>query len=288
MRLVPGDPALALPGTEADDAALLTLRRALALDRPMSTQFFAWLSQVLVGNFGRSISSGQPVLPMLMGALGPTAILATAAMLMAILIGVPCGAFAATHRMTARASVLTPLVLIGLSMPGFWVGLLLILAFAVRLPVFPASGYVSPIDSVTGHLAHLALPALTLGVAITSSTMRITRTAMLQALRGPHVRTAVAKRLSVRRAVWKHGFPIARATILIQLAVQTGKFLGGVVVIETVFSWPGIGKLAVDAVFARDFPVIQEVVLLAAVICVVINLAADLCHAMLDPQVTAR
>lgn len=285
IRLVPGDPAVALLGTEADEAALVTLRHALALDRPLSSQFVAWISHVLAGDFGRSIASGRLVLPMLQGAFGPTAILATAAVVMAVLIGVPCGIFAATHRKSTRAGALTILSLFGLSMPSFWIGLLLIFAFSIQLPLFPASGYVSPFESPMDHLAHLALPALTLGIAMTSSTMRITRTAMLQALRAPHVRTALAKGLSVRRAVWKHAFPCAWATIVVQLAVQAGKLLGGVVVIETVFSWPGIGKLAVDAVFARDYPVIQGVVLLTAVIFVLINLIADLSHAMLDPRV---
>lgn len=285
IRLVPGDPALALLGTEADAAALATLRQTLALDQPLAAQFLAWMSQVLVGDFGRSIASGRLVLPMVLAALGPTALLACSALAMAVLIGVPCGVFAATHRGSARAGGISALSLLGLSMPSFWLGLLLILAFSIQVPMFPASGYVSPLVSPLGLLQHLALPALTLGIALASSTMHITRSAMLQALRAPHIRTALAKGLSVRRAVWGHAFAAARGTILVQLAVQSGKLLGGVAVVETVFSWPGLGKLVVDAVFARDYPVIQAAVLLSSVIFVAINLLADLGHAMLDPRV---
>jgi peptide/nickel transport system permease protein len=288
MRLVPGDPALALLGTEADAAAIATLRKTLALDRPLMAQFAAWFSRLWEGDFGRSIATGRPVLPMAMGALEATASLAIAAVGLAVLIGVPLGVFAATRRTSVGAGTVEIASVLGLSMPSFWVGLLLIFAFAIRVPVLPASGYVPLAEDPAGHLAYLALPALTLGVALAASTLRITRTAMLQSLRAPHIRTALAKGVSARRVVWRHAFVAARATILVQLAVQVGKLFGGAVVVETLFSWPGIGKLTVDAVFARDYPVLQGAVLLAAVIFVLINLLADIGHAMADPRVRQR
>ena len=286
MRLVPGDPALALLGSEADPAAIATLRHDLALDQPISVQFLAWISQVAVGNLGRSIASGRMVAPMLAAALGPTVLLAASAIGLAVLIGVPAGVYVATHRGLARA--MSFLALVGMSMPSFWLGLVLILTLAIWLPVFPASGYVPFAEDPLGHLSHLALPALTLGAAMTSITLRITQTAMLQALRAPHVRTALAKGLSVQQAVWRHAFLTARITVLVQLAVQAGKLLGGVVVIETVFAWPGLGKLAVDAVFARDYPVLQGAVLLIAVTFVILNLIADLAQVLLDPRVQTQ
>lgn len=286
MRLVPGDPALALLGSEADPAAIASLRHDLALDQPIASQFLAWMSQVAVGNLGRSIASGRMVTPMLAAALWPTILLASSAMGLAVLIGVPAGVYAATHRGRARA--LTFLALLGTSMPSFWLGLLLIMTLAIWLPVFPASGYVPFAENPLGHLSHLALPALTLAAAMTSITLRITQTAMLQALRAPYVRTALAKGLSVRQAVWRHAFLTARITVLVQLAVQAGKLLGGVVVIETVFAWPGLGKLAVDAVFARDYPVLQGAVLLIAVTFVILNLIADLAQVLLDPRVQTQ
>jgi peptide/nickel transport system permease protein len=286
MRLVPGDPALALLGSEADPASIATLRHELALDQPVASQFLAWISQMAVGNLGRSMASGREVLPMLAAALVPTAILATSAMGLAVVIGVPGGVYMATHRNRARG--LTFMALLGMSMPSFWLGLILILMFAIRLPVFPASGYVPFAQDPLGHLAHLALPALTLATAMTSITLRITQTAMLQALRAPHVRTALAKGLTVRQAVWGHAFLTARISVLVQLAVQAGKLLGGVVVIETVFAWPGLGKLAVDAVLARDYPVLQGAVLVMALAFVALNLIADLVQVLLDPRVQTR
>lgn len=283
-HLVPGDPALAVLGTEADEVALAALRRSLALDRPLATQFAGWLGHVCVGDFGRSFQTGRAVLPMLTAAIGATGSLVGTALCVAVLVGVPCGVFAASHPQSAGSRSLTILSLVGISVPGFWLGLLLILGFAIRVPVFPASGHVALSQDPAGHLAHLALPAMTLAIGLTSATTRITRTAMLQALRAPHMRTALAKGLTRNRTIWAHALVCARGTILVQLAVMTGRLMAGVVVIETVFSWPGIGKLVVDGVFARDHPVIQGSVLLISAMLVVVNLLADLAHAILDPR----
>lgn len=285
IRLVPGDPALALLGMEADEAAIAALRRQLALDQPLPVQYFAWLGRVLTGDFGRSIQGGREVFPLLVGALGPTALLALAAVVISLLIAIPAGIVAATRRNTAADYGASFAALCGLSMPSFWLGILLILAFSVHFPILPASGYVSPRADLLGFLSHLVLPALTLGAALAAATMRMTRATMLEVLRSDYVRTARAKGVRRRSVVWGHAFRNAQIPIVTLLGVQIGQLLGGVVITETVFSWPGIGKLTVDAIFARDYPVVQGAVLLTATLFVLINLATDLIYTLIDPRV---
>jgi peptide/nickel transport system permease protein len=285
IRLVPGDPAIALLGLEADEASIAAMRRQLALDQALPVQYLAWLSHVLTGDFGRSIQGGREVLPMLVGALVPTALLASAAVLISLLIAVPAGTAAATRRNTSTDYAASFAALCGLSMPSFWLGILLILAFSIYIPILPASGYVSPLVDPAGFLAHLVLPAVTLGAALAAATMRMTRATMLEVLRSDYVRTAQAKGVPARRVIWVHAFGNARIPIVTLLGVQIGQLLGGVVVTETVFAWPGIGKLTVDAIFARDYPVVQGAVMLTATLFVLINLATDLLYMVIDPRV---
>jgi len=285
IRLVPGDPATALLGLEADEVSIAAMRRQLALDRPLPFQYLAWLSHVLAGDFGRSIQGGRAVLPMLVGALVPTTLLALAAVVISLLIAIPAGIAAATRRNTSSDYAASFAALCGLSMPSFWLGILLILAFSIYIPILPASGYVSPLVDPASFLAHLVLPAVTLGAALAAATMRMTRASMLEVLRSDYVRTAQAKGVPARRVVWVHAFGNARIPIVTLLGVQIGQLLGGVVVTETVFSWPGIGKLTVDAIFARDYPVVQGAVMLTATLFVLINLATDLFYMIIDPRV---
>ena len=285
IRLVPGDPAVALLCNEADDAALAQLRHRLALDRTLVIQFAAWFVRVLSGDLGRSIESGRPVLSMLLSALGPTAILSATAMCVAIVLGIPGGVYMVTHRRSARASALSAFSFVGLSAPSFWLGLLLVLAFSIRLPLFPASGYVSPFESIGGQIWRLALPATTLAIPLSAAVMRMTRSAMLPALRAPHIRTALANGLPAGRVIWRHAVPSAFPSIMALLAIQAGQLLGGVVVTETVFSWPGVGKLTVDAVFARDYPLIQGAVLMSAFVFVLLASVADCLQSAFDPRV---
>ncbi len=285
IRLVPGDPAIALLGLEADERAIATLRQQLQLDQPIVIQYMSWLWRSLSGDFGRSIQGGRPVFPLLIAALGPTALLAAAALAISLAISIPAGIVAATRRNSSADYAASFLALCGLSMPSFWLGILLILAFSVYLPIFPASGYVSPLVDPAAHLRHLVLPALTLGAALAAATMRMTRATMLEVLRTDYVRTARAKGLSRRTVVWGHALRNARIPIVTLLGIQLGQLLGGVVITETVFSWPGIGKLTVDAIFARDYPVVQGAVLLTATLFVLINLATDMIYTVLDPRV---
>ncbi|PSC05639.1 glutathione ABC transporter permease GsiC [Alsobacter soli] len=285
IRLVPGDPAVALLGMEADDTALAALRAKLALDQPLWVQYFSWLAAILKGDFGRSIQGGREVLPLLASALGPTALLSAAALAISLVIAIPAGVIAATRRNTGADYAASFVALCGLSLPSFWLGILLILLFSVQIPLLPASGYVSPLVDPAGFLARLVLPAVTLGAALAASTMRMTRAAMLEVLRSDYVRTARAKGLAPSRVVWRHAFANAQIPIVTLLGIQMGQLLGGVVITETVFAWPGIGKLTVDAIFARDYPVVQGAVLLTAALFVLINLATDLVYTVIDPRV---
>src|SRR3954468_12149074 len=284
IRLVPGDPAVALLGMEADARSLAALRQQLALDQPIVVQYFTWLSHILTGDFGRSIQGGRAVFPLLLGALAPTALLSAAALVISLIIAIPAGIVAATHRNSGADYAASFLALCGLSLPSFWLGILLILTFSIWWPLFPASGYVSPLVDPIAHLRHLALPAITLGAALAAATMRMTRATMLEVLRADYVRTARAKGLSRRSVVWGHALRNARIPIVTLLGIQLGQLLGGVVITETVFSWPGIGKLTVDAIFARDYPVVQGAVLLTATLFVLINLLTDLLYTILAPR----
>lgn len=285
IRLVPGDPAVALLGMEADPRSLAALRAQLALDQPIVVQYVTWLGHILTGDFGRSIQGGRAVFPLLLGALAPTALLSAAALVISLVIAIPAGIVAATHRNSGADYIGSFLALCGLSLPSFWLGILMILAFSIYLPLFPASGYVSPLVDPIAHLRHLVLPAVTLGAALAAATMRMTRATMLEVLRADYVRTARAKGLSQRRVIWGHALRNARIPIVTLLGIQLGQLLGGVVITETVFSWPGIGKLTVDAIFARDYPVVQGAVLLTATLFVLINLVTDLIYTVLDPRV---
>ena len=285
IRLVPGDPVTALLGMEADETAIRALRQQLALDQPVVVQYFAWLARIATGDFGRSIQGGRDVLQLLLGALWPTALLSLAALVVSLLISIPAGIVAATRRNSMADYLASFVALCGLSMPSFWLGILLIMGLSIAWPVFPASGYVSPGQDPMGFVRHLVLPAVTLGAALAAATMRMTRATMLEVLRADYVRTARAKGLTERSVVWNHALSNARMPIVTLLGIQLGQLLGGVVITETVFSWPGIGKLTVDAIFARDYPVVQGAVLITATLFVLINLATDLLYTALDPRV---
>ncbi|WP_168771126.1 nickel ABC transporter permease [Palleronia sediminis] len=284
VRLIPGDPVVALLGMEATPEAVAALRARYALDDPWAVQYLAWMKNLLTGDFGRSVQSGREVLPLLMGALLPTLWLALAATLVSLLIAIPTGVIAATRRDTAADAFASLLSLFGLSMPSFWIGVLLILLFSIHLPLLPASGYVAPGEDLGRFLTHLVLPAITLGTALAAAIMRMTRSTMLEVLQADYVRTARAKGLPHRTVIWKHAYRNAQIPIITLIGIQFGQVLGGVVITETIFSWPGIGKLTVDAIFARDYPVVQGAVLLTAGLFVFINLVTDIVYTIVDPR----
>jgi peptide/nickel transport system permease protein len=288
LAMVPGDPVTAMLGLEADPGAIATLRAKYALDRPLPLRFASWLLHVLQGDLGRSIETGRPVLAMIGDALGPTVELSLAALLISLAIAIPAGVLSATRR-NGMTDVLASLIaLCGLSLPSFWLGILLILGFSIALPLLPSSGYAPLLSQPLDALRHLVLPAVTLGAAMAAATMRMTRAAMIEVLSADYIRTAVAKGVGHRRVVWLHALRNALLSVVTLIGLQLGQLLGGVFITESVFSWPGIGKLTVDAIFARDYPVVQGTILVTATLFVLINLGTDLLYGVLDPRQRRR
>ena len=284
LALVPGDPVTAMLGLEADPAAIAALRAKYALNDPLPLRFLAWFGHVLTGDLGRSVQTGRPVLGTVLTALVPTLQLGAAATVVSLLIAIPAGIVAAARRNGTADLVASVIALCGLSLPSFWLGLLLILLFSIAVPLLPSSGYAPFLQQPGAAFAHLVLPALTLGAAMAASTMRMTRAAMIGVLGADYVRTARAKGASPHRVVWRHALRNALLPVVTLVGLQIGQLLGGVVITESVFSWPGIGKLTVDAIFARDFPVVQGSILVTATLFVLINLLTDLLYTVLDPR----
>ena len=288
LALVPGDPVTAMLGLEADPASIATLRAQYALDQPLPLRFIAWFGHVLTGDLGRSIQTGRPVLSMIGAALVPTLQLGAAAMIVSLLIALPAGIIAAARRNEVADLVASILALCGLSLPSFWLGILLILGLSIAVPLLPSSGYAPFLAQPAAAFAHIVLPALTLGTAMAAATMRMTRSAMIEVLSADYIHTARAKGAPPRRVVWRHALRNAMLPVVTLIGLQMGQLLGGVVITETVFSWPGIGKLTVDAIFARDYPVVQGSILVTATLFVLINLGTDLLYTALDPRLRSR
>jgi peptide/nickel transport system permease protein len=283
--LVPGDPAASFLDASATKEQLARVRHDLGLDRPMWEQMAQWYGRVLSGDLGQSILLQRSVGDALVERLPVTLSLAALALALAALLGVGAGIFAAMHRGGwADRSVMTA-SLLGLSMPDFWLGLVLIVVFAVGLGWLPSGGFVPLTESVGGWLRTMTLPALTLGLVQTGFIARMTRSAMLDVLHQDYIRTADAKGLTHGFVVLRHGLPNAMMPILTVLGIIAGSLLGGAVVVEQVFSLPGVGRLIIGAIMSRDFPVIQGGLLFLAAIYVVINLAVDVLYAVVDPRV---
>lgn len=288
LAMIPGDPITAMLGMDATPEAIAALRAKFSLDEPLPLRFISWFGHLLIGDLGRSIQSGRSVLSMVMTAMVPTMQLGLAALLISLVIAIPAGVISAARRNSVADYSVSLISLAGLSLPSFWLAILLVLFLSIRLQIFPSSGYVPIGEDPVGALRHITLPAITLGVAMAASTMRMTRAAMLDVLNADYIRTARAKGLPFRRVVWKHALRNALIPVTTLVGLQLGQLMGGVVVTETVFAWPGIGKLTVDAIFARDYPVVQGAILASAVLFVFINLATDLLYATLDPRLRKR
>ncbi len=286
MALIPGDPATAILGSYATPENVERLNRQLGLDRPLWEQYLVWLGNILEGDFGRSYSLNRPVIDEVLERFSATLLLAGAALLLCSVLGLLAGAVSAVRQFGWADRTITFLVLIGISLPSFWLGLLLILLFAVELQWLPASGMVAiyggggPLDILT----HLILPACTLAVVATGVIARLTRASMLEVLRQDYIRTARAKGLSERRVIYRHAFTAALVTVIPVIGIQAGFVLGGAVYIETVFQWPGIGAMLVKAISTRDLLLVQGGVLVVAASYVLFNLAADLLQSALDPR----
>src|SRR3954454_6115920 len=284
QQLLPGDPALALAGEDQDPAVVAYLHQKYHLDQPLPVRYALWGKGVLQGDLGESIRIKRPVFDLICEKLPVTGELALLALVVALVIGVPAGIIAAIRHNTAVDYGASMAALWGLSIPNFWLGILLILLFSVELGLLPASGFVSPGESLKQNLLTLIMPAFVLGNALAAGLMRHTRSAMLQVLGMDYVRTARAKGLSERVVVLRHALRNALIPVVTLAALDLGGLLGGAVLTEQVFTIPGFGKLIVDAVFNRDYAVVQGVVLFTAFAYISLNLFADLAYVVLNPR----
>jgi len=284
QQLLPGDPALALAGEDHDPVAVAAIRAKYHLDRPMVVQYRIWLGNVLRGDFGESLRSRIPVSELLASKLPVTIELAVCSMLVALLLGLPAGVISATRKGTPLDFTANLVALSGLSVPHFWLGIMLILLFAVRLGWLPASGYAPPWEDPLRNLTTLLLPSIVLGTGVAGVMMRHTRSAMMQTLDADYVRTARAKSVPERLVVLKHALRNALIPIITLGAIEFGRLLSGAVLTEQVFNIPGFGKLLVDGVFNRDYAVVQAVVLVSAALYVLLNLLADVLYFVANPR----
>ena len=284
QQLLPGDPAVVLAGEDRDPNVVAYLQQKLHLDQPLPIRYLYWLGGVLRGDLGESLRMQKPVTALIAEKLPVTLELAAIAIVIALVIGIPAGIVSAIAKGTAWDYAANAVALWGLSTPNFWLGIMMILLFSVSLGWLPASGYVSPFEDWRGNLAAMIMPAFVLGNAIAAVLMRHTRSAMLQVLNADYVRTARAKGLSERVVVLKHSLRNALTPIITLGALEFGTLLSGAVLTEQVFTIPGFGKLIVDAVFNRDYAVVQGVVLVTASAYIALNLFADLAYVAVNPR----
>jgi peptide/nickel transport system permease protein len=284
QQLLPGDPAMALAGEEHDPAAVAAIRAKYHLDRPLVVQYGIWIGNVLRGDFGESLRNKIPVSELLVSKLPVTAELAVCSMLIALGLGVPLGIVSAVRKGRAIDLAANFVALSGLSVPHFWLGIMLILLFAVRLGWLPASGYVPPWENLRLNLTTILLPSFVLGTGVAGVMMRHTRSAMLETLSTDYVRTARAKSVSERMVVVKHALRNALIPVITLGAIEFGRLLSGAVLTEQIFAIPGFGKLLVDGVFNRDYAVVQGVVLVSATLFVLLNLLADILYFLANPR----
>jgi peptide/nickel transport system permease protein len=284
QQLLPGDPALALAGEDRNPAVIAYLRQKYHFDEPFPVRYLLWVQGLLAGDLGESIRIKRPVLDLVIEKLPVTAELAVFAFLFALLLGVPLGILSAVRNGSLVDHIATMAALWGLSIPNFWLGILLILLFSVELGLLPASGFVSPAESLSRNLATLIMPAFVLGNALAAGLMRQTRSAMLGVLSADYIRTARAKGLGEARIVLRHGLRNALVPLITLGALDFGALFSGAVLTEQVFTIPGFGKLIVDAVFNRDYAVVQGVVLCTAFAYIVLNLMADVAYVLVNPR----
>lgn len=284
QQLLPGDPALVMAGEERDPEVIEQIRRQYRLDQPIPIQYLHWIKGVVTGDLGESMRLKEPVSRLVAQKLPVTLQLATMAMFIAILIGVPAGIISAVKKDTGWDYAVNVLSLWGISTPNFWLGIMLIFLFAVHLGWLPASGYVSPLEDPVQSLKTTIMPAFVLGNSIAGVLMRHTRAAMLQALNSDYVRTARAKGLFEGRIVLRHAMRNALTPVITLGALEFGTLLSGAVLTEQIFTIPGFGKLIVDAVFNRDYAVVQGVTLVTATTYILLNLLADVAYVLVNPR----
>ncbi len=286
-KLIPGDPVRLALGTRFTEETYNAKRAALGLDEPLVTQYFKWLGNAVRGDLGESFRNSEPVTSEVLARLPATLTLAGAALFIALLVALPVGVISAVKSGSKLDYVATAASQVGISVPDFWAGILYILLFSLTWRLLPPSGYVPIGESFTGWLEHLILPAVTVGLISGSIITRFVRSAVIEALNQDYVRTARARGLTERAVVLKHVLPNAAIPIVTVIGLQLGFLLGGVVVVEVIFAWPGIGRLALDAVQSRDYTVLQGAVLYLAAVFLAVNLIVDVLYAFLDPRAEA-
>ena len=286
MALIPGDPATAILGAYATPENVARLNRQMGLDQPLVAQYFTWAGNLLQGDMGRSFALNRPVADEVFERFGATLILAGAALVLASILGLLAGVVSAVRQFGWTDRLVTLLVLVGISTPSFWLGLLMIMLFAVQLRWLPASGMYAIFGGgdLPDLLRHLAMPAFTLAVVAAGVIARLTRAAMLEVLRQDYIRTARAKGVNERRVIYVHAFKAALVSVIPLIGVQAGFVLGGAVYVETVFQWPGVGRMLVGAIAQRDLLLVQGGVLVVAASYVLFNLLADVAQTLVDPR----
>ena len=284
QKLLPGDPLLVLAGEERDPEVMEFLREKYRLNDPVIVQYFAWVGNALQGDLGVSLRTNQPVTELMAQKLPVTIQLAVMSMLFALLIGIPAGILSAVKKGTITDYIANIIALSGLSIPNFWLGIMLILLVSVKWQLLPASGYVPLGEDFWQSIRTMLMPAFVLGTALAATLMRHTRSSMLSVLSADYVRTARAKGLPERTVVLKHSFRNALTPIVTLTALLFGELVAGAVLTEQIFTIPGFGKLVVDAVFNRDYAVVQGIVLVTAVGFIVMNLIADMLYFVLNPR----
>ncbi len=287
IHLIPGDP---IDYLFADEVLTPEIRAAhqesLGLDKSLPTQYFLWLSRVLRGDLGMSIQMGRPSLDLILERLPATLLLSLSATVIALLIALPAGIIAAVRRRTFYDYAFMGLALLGSALPQFWLGILLILVFSLLLGLLPSSGYASPLTAPLDSLQYLALPSLTLGAGMAAIIARMTRAAMLEELGKEYVQTARAKGLPEGLVIFKHTLRNALVPIVTVIGVQFGRLLGGTVIVEYIFSWPGVGSLVVEAIYSRDYPMVQALILTFALIFLSVNFLVDVLYKYVNPRIT--
>jgi peptide/nickel transport system permease protein len=285
LHLIPGDPAVVMLGEDASPEQVAMTRKVLGLDKPLPVQFVTWLSNVFKGDFGQSIHTKRPVMQSIKERFPVTLTLTTLAMLFSLLIAVPSGIMASVYHNTRKDYLFMAGTNLGVSIPGFWLGLMALVVFSVQLGWFPSTGYVAVWEDFWQGLRYMVLPSITLGLFMAAVVARMIRSSMLEVNRLEYITHARAKGLSEWKVVLKHALKNAFAPTLTTVGIQYGRLLGGAVVTETVFSLPGIGKYLVVSIYMRDYPVVQGCILFIALIYAVINLVVDILYSYFDPRI---
>jgi peptide/nickel transport system permease protein len=285
IRLIPGDTVQLLLGTETSQEQIDTLRRVFGLDRPLYEQFIDWFNRLVRGDFGTSLRTSRPVLPDIIARFGVTVQLTAASMIIALVVAVPLGVASAVNRGRVADAISRVTALVGLSIPNFWLGTILILFVSLALGWLPPIGFISVLENPWLGAQTLLLPSIALGTALAAFVMRMVRSTLLEVLRQDYIRTARAKGLRERTVLYTHALKNAFIPVLTVIGVQIGHLLGGAVIIEEVFSLPGIGRFLLNGIYQRDYPVIQGGVLFVALVFSLINLMVDVLYGWFDPRI---